>query len=203
MAKGPSVFDLPIPAELKQQWKTLETRRHFLGRGGKTLGWAGARVALGRIALSATARPADARSRNAREHAFSPHGEAGHLPLHVRRAAAHGPLGLQARASANGSTKTCPNRSAANRQPTGMTAGQSRFPVAPPHWGFTQHGRCGRLVFRAAALHGQARRRRGRHQLDVHRRHQPRAGDPVDEHRQHDARQAVDGRMAGLRAWAA
>ena len=26
---------------LKEQWRRLETRRHFLGRMGKTLGWAG------------------------------------------------------------------------------------------------------------------------------------------------------------------
>src|ERR1700739_3663761 len=38
--EGPSIADLPIPAGLKQEWCALETRRRFLGRSGKVLGWA-------------------------------------------------------------------------------------------------------------------------------------------------------------------
>ena len=37
---GANVLDLPIPAGLKQEWAALQTRRHFLGRTGKVLGWA-------------------------------------------------------------------------------------------------------------------------------------------------------------------
>src|SRR6201994_2515583 len=39
--EGPTVYDLPVPRSLREEWKTLATRRHFLGRMGKTLGWAG------------------------------------------------------------------------------------------------------------------------------------------------------------------
>src|SRR6266853_722431 len=37
---GPTVYDLPVPLELREEWKRLATRRHFLGSMGKTLGWA-------------------------------------------------------------------------------------------------------------------------------------------------------------------
>src|SRR5258708_13374269 len=37
---GPTVYDLPVPLELREEWRRLATRRHFLGAMGKTLGWA-------------------------------------------------------------------------------------------------------------------------------------------------------------------
>src|ERR1700758_1006203 len=37
---GPTVYDLPIPQALREEWRRLATRRHFLGSMGKTLGWA-------------------------------------------------------------------------------------------------------------------------------------------------------------------
>ena len=33
-----------------------------------------------------------------------------------------------------------------NQQLTGMTAGQARFPVAPAHWPFSQHGKTGTWI---------------------------------------------------------
>src|SRR5260221_4982671 len=38
--EGSTVYDLPIPLELREEWRRLATRRHFLGSMGKTLGWA-------------------------------------------------------------------------------------------------------------------------------------------------------------------
>src|SRR5215470_17682564 len=38
--EGPTVYDLPVPLSLREEWKTLATRRYFLGRMGKTLAWA-------------------------------------------------------------------------------------------------------------------------------------------------------------------
>src|SRR5258707_8883008 len=38
--EGSTVYDLPVPLELREEWKRLATRRHFLGSMGKTLGWA-------------------------------------------------------------------------------------------------------------------------------------------------------------------
>src|SRR4051812_18595671 len=47
----PSVWDLPhVPMSLKREWLKLETRRHFLGRGAKALGWAGLATILGKTA---------------------------------------------------------------------------------------------------------------------------------------------------------
>src|SRR5258707_15680016 len=45
--EGPSVYDLPVPKSLREEWRRLATRRHFLGRMGKTLGWAGLAVLMG------------------------------------------------------------------------------------------------------------------------------------------------------------
>ena len=42
-----NVLDLAIPARVKQEWADLQTRRHFLGRAGKVLGWAAAASLLG------------------------------------------------------------------------------------------------------------------------------------------------------------
>ena len=33
-------MDLPIPSGLKKEWSVCESRRQFLGRFGKVLGWA-------------------------------------------------------------------------------------------------------------------------------------------------------------------
>src|SRR5947208_17159713 len=33
-------MDLPIPSGLKKEWSACESRRQFLGRAGKVLGWA-------------------------------------------------------------------------------------------------------------------------------------------------------------------
>ena len=43
---GPTIMDLPIAEGLKTEWAELETRRHFLGKAGKVLGWA--QTSLGR-----------------------------------------------------------------------------------------------------------------------------------------------------------
>src|SRR5215467_14968609 len=45
--EGATVYDLPVPLSLREEWKQLATRRHFLGRMGKTLGWAGLASLLG------------------------------------------------------------------------------------------------------------------------------------------------------------
>src|ERR1700693_674950 len=45
------VMDLPVPAGLKREWAELETRRQFLGRTGKVLGWAAMASLLGNRAL--------------------------------------------------------------------------------------------------------------------------------------------------------
>ena len=47
------VMGLALPAEVKREWVALQTRRHFLGRTGKVLGWAAMASLLGDRALRA------------------------------------------------------------------------------------------------------------------------------------------------------
>ncbi len=51
------VMGLAVPAELKREWAELQTRRHFLGRTGKVLGWAAAASLLGDRALRGDVHP--------------------------------------------------------------------------------------------------------------------------------------------------
>jgi hypothetical protein len=50
-----NVLDLPVPAGLKQEWAALQTRRHFLGRTGKVLGWAAIASLLGDLSMKGDA----------------------------------------------------------------------------------------------------------------------------------------------------
>ena len=58
---GPTIMDLPIAEGLKREWAALETRRHFLGRAGKVLGWAALASLLGDAALRGDVSGADKR----------------------------------------------------------------------------------------------------------------------------------------------
>ena len=53
------VLALPVPASVKQEWAELQTRRHFLGRSGKVLGWAAMASLLGNRALRGDAHAPD------------------------------------------------------------------------------------------------------------------------------------------------
>ncbi len=55
---GPTVYDLPIPIELREEWRRLATRRHFLGKMGKTLGWASLATLLGDALMPGASRAA-------------------------------------------------------------------------------------------------------------------------------------------------
>src|ERR1700759_1282749 len=44
-------LDLPIPLDAKREWAAVETRRQFLGRSGKVLGWAALAGLLGDLGL--------------------------------------------------------------------------------------------------------------------------------------------------------
>ena len=46
----------------------------------------------------------------------------------------------------NGTTRTCPTRSAMGQRLTTMTSGQKRFPIAPSKYKFAQHGKSGMWV---------------------------------------------------------
>jgi hypothetical protein len=44
-------MDLPIPGGLKKEWAACESRRQFLGRSGKVLGWAALASLFGDVSL--------------------------------------------------------------------------------------------------------------------------------------------------------
>ena len=95
-------------------------------------------------------------------------GEVAHLSAHERRAVADRPLGLQAAARRSTSTRSCPTASATGQRITTMTSGQTRFPVAPSKFKFAQHGQVRHVGQRAAAAHGEDRRRHRARSRSVH-----------------------------------
>ena len=150
-----------------------ETRRQFLGRGVNAVGWA----ALASLLGEGLARGDDGKGEANPIPLDSPgQGQAGHLSAHGRRAAADGPVRLQAEDGRDVTTRTCPTRSAWASGSRRMTSGQARFPIAPSKFKFAQHGKSGMWVSRAAAVHGQDGRRHVLHPQHAHRGHQPRAG---------------------------
>ena len=82
-----NVLDLAIPARVKQEWAELQTRRHFLGRAGKVLGWAAVASLLGDRALRGDELPGSRRPgrRLAEASELCAQGQARDLSLHVRR----------------------------------------------------------------------------------------------------------------------
>jgi len=148
--EGPTVYDLPgVPLALREQSRALESRRHFLGRMGKTLGWAGLASLVGDGLLSGAARAADTGG--------IPSPESIRLPNFAPRAKrciylfmAGGPPQMDLWDYKPGLPalfdKDLPDSVRGGQVLTGMTAGQSRFPIAPPHWGFSIRGNCRRPV---------------------------------------------------------
>ena len=55
------ITHLPIPVGLKREWSAVETRRQFLGRSGKVLGWAALASLFGDAALRGRAIGGDAK----------------------------------------------------------------------------------------------------------------------------------------------
>ena len=137
----PTVWDLPnVPLGLKQEWLSLETRRHFLGRGINALSWAGLASLLGAGAGRAFAStPATAAVR------------APHFAPKAKRAI----YLFQAGSPSQFETwdykpvlqdmfdKDLPESVRGGQVLTGMTASQARFPLAPSIYKFAQHGKSG------------------------------------------------------------
>src|SRR3984957_13724182 len=127
---GPSVYDLPVPKSLRDEWLRLASRRHFLGRMGKTLGWAGLAVLMGDKLLSDVANaaePALPRSESLRLPNFPPTAKRC-IYLFMSGAPPQMDMwdykpGLSALYD-----KDLPDSVRGNQALTGMTAGQARFP---------------------------------------------------------------------------
>ena len=140
--EGPTVWDLPVPLALRQEWLRLETRRHFLGRTGKALAWAGLASILGRSLPTAFAG------------ATSPTGLVPNFAPRAKRAIylfmAGAPSQLETwdykPGLASMFDKDLPESVRGGQVLTGMTSSQARLPVAPSPFGFKQYGKAGHWV---------------------------------------------------------
>ena len=147
---GPTVLDLPIAEGLKTEWAALQTRRHFLGRAGKVLGWAAMASLMGDKAMQSVAQGAGTTPTK-----LSP--EQLRLPNFAPKAKraiylfmSGGPpqmdmLDYKPRLASQ-FNQDVPESVRGAQQLTGMTAGQARFPIAPSHWEFKQYGKSGAWV---------------------------------------------------------
>jgi hypothetical protein len=142
-----NVLDLAIPAQVKQEWAELQTRRHFLGRAGKVLGWAAAASLLNNRALRGDNYSA----------AGAPGGDSLKFPNFAPRAKRAIYLFMSGGPSqvdlwdykpnlAAQFDKDLPDSVRGSQQLTGMTTSQARFPVAPSHWAFKRYGESGTWV---------------------------------------------------------
>jgi hypothetical protein len=138
---GPSVMDLPIPAELKKEWLALASRRQFLSRAGKSLAWASIAGLFAKNGNSAQAAEMQA--------AMLPH-----FAPKAKRAIYLFMAGAPSQFETwdykpeliKHFDKDLPESIRGGQQLTGMTASQTRFPVAPSIFGFKQHGKSGHWV---------------------------------------------------------
>ena len=144
-------LDLPVPAAVKREWAGLETRRRFLGRSGKVLGWAALAGLLGEMCRLSFADGTELQSTSAEGRNAL---DLPHFAPKAKRAIylfmSGGPPQLdlfdyKPTLSAQ-FNKDMPDSVRGNQQLTGMTAGQAHFPVAPSHWPFRQHGQSGTWV---------------------------------------------------------
>jgi hypothetical protein len=142
--EGPTPYDLPIPFELKEQWKGLATRRHFLSLGGQVLGAAAMASLLGKTAHASEAKAPGI--------ALPP---SPHFPATAKRVIylfmSGGPPQMdlwdyKPELIKQNGKETPLSVLGKDFAPTGMTSGQAGFPVHASPWKFSQHGTCGRHV---------------------------------------------------------
>jgi len=146
-----SPMDLPIPDGLKQEWAISESRRQFLGRCGKVLGWASLATLFGETNVRHLGRAAGSNlqagigGNTLGVPHFAPKAKRAiylfmsGAPPQVDLFDFKPNLALQF-------DKDMPASVRGNQQLTGMTSGQARFPVAPPHWPFSRHGQTGTWI---------------------------------------------------------
>ena len=139
--EGPSVMDLPIPDHLKAEWAALASRRQFLSRAGKSLAWA---------SLASFSRKAAT--------ALKPRRRMPHLLPHFAPKAKRAIYLFMAGAPSQIETwdykpelakrfdQDLPESVRGGQVLTGMTASQTRFPIAPSIFQFKRHGKAGHWV---------------------------------------------------------
>jgi len=159
---GPTIMDLPIAEGMKSEWAELETRRHFLGKAGKVLGWAALASLFGDRMITGDARAADV--------AVLPSPQSLRLPNFAPKAKraiylfmSGGPPQMDLLDYkpnlAQLYDKDIPDSVRGAQQLTGMTAGQARFPIAPSHWAFKHDRRNRRTLLTTKSGFPQAKDR--------------------------------------------
>ncbi|MES2695183.1 MAG: DUF1501 domain-containing protein [Verrucomicrobiota bacterium] len=142
----PSVWDLPhVPLGLKREWLELETRRHFLGRGAKALGWAGLATILGKTAPNLLANTEAVTKSAGLAPNFAPKAKRA-IYLFMAGAPSQFETWDYKPALDKMFDKDLPESVRGGQTLTGMTASQARFPVAPSMYKFAQHGKAGHWV---------------------------------------------------------
>ena len=143
---SPNVMDLAVPASVKQEWAALQTRRHFLGRSGKVLGWAALSSLLGNRALRGDVPGSTPQSADAlKAPHFAPRAKRA-IYLFMSGGPSQVDLWDYKPNLAAQYDKDIPDSVRGAQQLTGMTANQARFPVAPSHWSFKRYGETGTWV---------------------------------------------------------
>jgi hypothetical protein len=148
---GHDVMNLPVPSELKREWATLQTRRHFLGRTGKVMGWAAIASLLGDRALrgdthpATTGQPGSQSKDGLRLPHFAPKAKRA-IYLFMSGGPSQVDLLDYKPHLMDLYDKDIPDSVRGAQQLTGMTAGQARFPIAPARWGFKRYGITGTWV---------------------------------------------------------
>ena len=140
---GPSVCDLPIPLALREEWQRLETRRHFLGRSGKALGWAGLAALLGDAGRASVDEATGATAMAGPN--FAPKAKRG-IYLFMGGGPSQMDLWDYKPGLAKLFDQDLPESIRGGQVLTGMTSRQARFPIAPSHWKFVPRGKSGRPV---------------------------------------------------------
>src|SRR6202041_2311807 len=146
-----SPMDLPIPSGMKKEWGACESRRQFLGRTGKVLGWAALASLLGEASLHYRAfawgpslQPGSGINNLGLPH-FAPKAKRA-IYLFMSGAPPQVDLFDYKPNLVFQFDKDMPASVRGNQQLTGMTSGQARFPVAPSHWPFSRHGQTGTWI---------------------------------------------------------
>ena len=142
---GPTIYDLPLPDGLKREWAALQTRRNFLGKSGKVLGWAAMASLLGDKALRGDAGAGVSHAETLTLPHFAPKAKRA-IYLFMSGGPPQMDMLDYKPNLAQLYNQDIPDSVRGGQQLTGMTASQARFPIAPSIWKFKQYGRTGTWV---------------------------------------------------------
>jgi hypothetical protein len=137
--QGPTLWDLPIPQELKEQWKNGITRRHFLNLSSSTLGGLGLASLFGNNTATAGAGILGAPHQAPQAKRV--------ISLFMAGGPPHQDMFDYKPELAQYNGKDIPKDILGEDfKPSGMTAGQSRFMVKASSFSFKKYGESGHYL---------------------------------------------------------